>query len=97
MSENIYIGYEYKLRSGSPINTSGSSGFLHTFMAEKTKVTVKSVVESQDILVSSDFSGNGGDYISASYNRLNDVSGDKFHGREVEKPEYIEEDELNSL
>ena len=93
-----YIGYEYKLRAGSPINVGGGGGgFLQTFMAEKSKVTVKAVVEGNDMLNSSDFVGQGGNYVSATYNRYNDVSGDKFNGREVEKPEYIDEDDLKDL
>ena len=94
MSGPRYTGYEYRLRAGSPIVRAGGGGILQTFMAEKTEVTMISVLGGEDILTSSNFSANGGEYISAEYSRYNDKSGNKFSGREVKKPEYIQESEM---
>ena len=89
-----FIGYTYKIRAGNPMKVGDGTGYLHTFMAESNEVIVKPVVESSDMLESKDMLANGGDYISANYNRYKDKSGDKFNGKEVKKPEYIDEDEV---
>lgn len=89
-----YIGYEYKLRAGSPIKTTGDVGDLHTFMAEKSEVIIKHAMTSDDMLTSEDMLANGGEYVSANYNRHKERTGDKFSGREIKAPLYVDEDNI---
>ena len=95
MANDVTIdGEQYRLRASKPIPISTGDFVIHTFMAEKNKIINYLVT---DTLPGSDqFRGQGGtdDYISASFSRLPDVAGDKFQGRIVVSPEYIEEDAM---
>lgn len=83
----------YKLRAGSPMPTMDSGEFvLHTFMAELSRITIYACTES--LPASSEFRGQGGDLVSASFSRLNIKGGDVFQGKKVYTPDYIEEDDL---
>lgn len=90
----IYPGIQYKLRAGAPMSTESGSFILHTFMAEKIEFDIVAYTES--IKGSSDFRGQGGDFISANYTRLQDKSGNAFQGKVELSPEYVDEDELES-
>lgn len=94
MPEKSFVTEQYKLRAGAPMPIAGGTGFfvLHTFMAEKTDVRVYLCTES--LPASTEFRGQGGSLMSASFNRLLSVEGEVFSGQEVSNPEYIEESEL---
>ena len=91
----LVVGYQYKLRAGSPMGISGAKAtfVLHTFMAEKTKVD--NYLCTNTLPLSTEFRGQGGDLMQASFNRLQDVGGNTFQGRIMHEPDYIDEDELN--
>lgn len=88
--DQIYENTQYRLRCGNPINVGGSF-VLHTFMKEKTKVQMISC--TSELPPTSDFRGQGGPYISASFKQLNSKGGGIFSGRKVFSPDYIDEDE----
>lgn len=90
--EVIYPGVQYKLRAGSPMATEGGSFVLHTFMAEKLEFDI--IAYTTNLKKSSDFRGQGGEFISASYNRLQDGSGNAFQGKLERNPTYIDEDSM---
>lgn len=94
MPEKSFITEQYKLRAGAPMPIAGGAGsfVLHTFMAEKNDVTVFLCTDS--LPASSEFRGQGGDLISANFNRLLNVAGETFNGQQVGNPEYIEETDL---
>ena len=88
------VGHNYKTRTGGPFPVDGARFFVHTFMAEDTRITY---YEATDVLLtSSDMAGQGGDYVSASYNGLPYLVEGQFifTGQEVEKPNYIDEDDI---
>jgi len=88
------VGHNYKLRSGGPFPVDGHRFFVHTFKAEDYKVTYYEITTV--MLTSSDMAGQGGEYVSASYNGLPYLlnGGFVFTGQEVEKPDYIDEDQI---
>jgi hypothetical protein len=72
------------------MSVAGGDFVLHTFMAEKTKIDMELCTSS--LPSSSDFRGQGGDLISASFSRLkNEGGGELFQGKRVYPPEYVEE------
>lgn len=88
-----FTSYIYKLRSSGPLFRAG--GFIvHTFKAEKSEVTIHEVVTS--LKTSSDMAGQGGAYVSISYNSLPFVyeGGIAFSGNEVKKPVIIDENDM---
>ena len=94
-----YTSHSYKLRSGGPIPI-GSEGtitadfIVQTFKVEHTEIVIHEATEV--LLESDDMAGLGGDYVSASYQRLPFLTAEKqqaFSGSEVKKPTYEEEDE----
>ena len=88
------VGHNYKTRTGGPFPVDGSRFIVHTFMAEDYRVTY---YEATSILLTSeDMAGQGGDYVSASYNGLPYLLAGQFAftGQEVEKPDYIDEDQV---
>jgi hypothetical protein len=98
MAEAKYTTYTYRLRAGNPMPISQPGAFvLHTFKAEYGLTEVYTC--TTDLPPSSDFRGQGGDLLSASFSRLNVKGGNYFQGRKVFNYEYIEEDALpfNSL
>jgi hypothetical protein len=98
MPEQIYTGRaydikQYRLRASSPMPVAeGSYGgefVLHTFMAEVSYVDIYECTEY--LPGSSQFRGQGGGLMSASFSRLGDRSGNVFQGRAVHAPEYVDE------
>lgn len=92
----IYTTNQYRLRSGSPMSK-GDQGegdfYIHTFMAEITQVD--SYMYTTSLPESTEFRGQGGNFVSASFNRLTDRSGQVFSGKTIHSPSYVEEDELS--
>lgn len=87
-------GYQYKLRAGNPMPVTGQGNFkYHTFMAEKYQVDT--YLYTNDLPASSEFRGQGGDYFSANFSRLEDKSGGVFTGKVIHAPEFIQEESLN--
>lgn len=91
----IYTSSQYRLRAGAPMSK-GEQGegdfYVHTFMAEITQVD--SYMYTTSLPESTEFRGQGGNFISASFNRLVDRSGHVFSGKVMHSPEYVEETEL---
>ncbi len=93
VTEVSFDGETYRLRASSPMPTETEGSFvLHTFMAEKSKITIISC--TSDLPASSDFRGQGGDLMSASFSRLNVADGKVFSGKKTYAPTYIDEDEI---
>lgn len=93
MPELTYTGQVYRLRAGSPMPTSEIGKFkLHTFMAEKSNVDM--IICTELLPASSEFRGQGGTLMSASFTRLNTKGGATFSGKKVYAPEYVDEDIL---
>lgn len=90
----IIDGAQYRLRTSSPIPTSGGDYILQTFMAEKN--IIKAYLITETLPGSDQFRGQGGsdDFISANFSRLPDMSGNKFSGTAIVGPEYIDEDSI---
>jgi len=80
---------EYKLRAGPPMPVGDDKNILQTFGVNKYRIVIQTV--TKDIVDSSRFRGNGGDLVSASYNRLLDKSGLKFSARLVYSPSFEDE------
>jgi hypothetical protein len=88
-----FTSYTYRLRSSGPFPV--KAGFkIHTFMAEKSEVTVHEIITS--LLSSDDMALQGGEYVSASYSAYPyTLNGEiAFSGQEIKKPDYIEEDSM---
>jgi len=91
MPEVSFIGQQYRLRAASPMPTMQAGRFvLHTFMAELSDVEFIACTEV--LPASSDFRGQGGSLVSASYSRLNVKGGNVFSGKKVYSPSYVDED-----
>ena len=85
-----YTATQYRLRAGAPMPVQG--GFvLHTFMAEVSEVDI--IVCTSSIVGSDEFRGQtiGADLISASYTRLPDITGNRFQGKKVHSPSFVDE------
>ena len=93
MQELFYRGQVYRLRAGSPMPSAGAGEFvLHTFMAEVSDVDM--IACTENLPASSEFRGQGGDLMSASFSRLNVKGGRIFSGKKVYSPSYVDEDEI---
>jgi len=93
MPEVSFIGQQYRLRAGTPMPTMQSGRFvLHTFMAELSDVEFIACTEV--LPPSSDFRGQSGNLMSASYSRLNVKGGNLFSGKKVYEPTYVDEDDI---
>ena len=93
----MLIQYRYRMRAGNPMPATVNRFFYQTFMAEKIQIDVYEAKKAKDLLVTDDFRGRGGNFISASYNQLpyKDLDGDKvFSATEEHIPEFIEEEEV---
>jgi hypothetical protein len=91
MDDVYFEGQEYRLRAGPPMPISAAGSFvLHTFLAEKRKVDIIACTET--LPASSDFRGQGGSLMSASFSRLNIKDGNIFSGKKVYKPTFVQED-----
>lgn len=84
-----YSTNTYRLRCGAPMPLSGGNFVLHTFMAEKSRVDVAICVSS--IPSSSDFRGQGGNLMSASYTKLKGRSSGLFQGSKTHQPTFVPE------
>ena len=93
MADDVtYESEQFTLRAGAPMPCENGRQLLHTFMAEKNKITIYLYTES--IVGSSQFRGQGGNLISANYSRLPNIGGKSFQGKTVESPTYVDEDEI---
>lgn len=88
----VYRGQIYRLRAGSPMPTADGVFMLHTFMAEKSDIDVYAYTES--LPGSSQFRGQGGQFMSASFSRLQSIGGNSFQGKVVFSPIYVDEDSI---
>lgn len=87
MPEVSYYGEVARLRAGTPMATKTPGRFvLHTFMVEVSGVDFISCTES--LPASTQFRGQGGNLMSASFSRLNVKGGDTFSGKKVYSPRY---------
>jgi hypothetical protein len=84
-----YPGTQYRLRASNPIPKKNGGFVLHTFRVEKNKI--EAVAYTESLPGSEQFRGQGGEYISANFNRLSDVSGGVFQGKIVYNSEFIDE------
>ena len=90
MGISSYSTHSYRLRCGMPMPMGGGSFKLHTFMAEKSRIDIDLCTSS--LPSSSDFRGQGGNLISASFSRLkNEGGGELFQGKRVHQPIYVSE------
>jgi len=87
----IYEGSQYRLRASSPMPIQNGKFILHTFGAETNDITIYDCATS--LPRSSDFKGQGGHLVSASFSKIGDSTGSYFQGREVEAPQYVEEED----
>ena len=93
MAEKTYKSEQYRLRAGSPMPTQEGGNFvLHTFMAEKNAVDIVSCTSS--LPGSSQFRGQGGNMLSASFSRLNAKGGQTFSGKIVYSSTFVDEDDI---
>jgi hypothetical protein len=93
MPELVYRGQTYRLRAGSPMPAGAAGDFvLHTFMAEISDVDIFACTEN--LPASSQFRGQGGNLMSASFSRLNVKGGRIFSGKQVYSPEFVDEDAI---
>jgi len=90
--EEKYVGEVYRLRAGSPMPVANGGFVWHTFMAEKSEVTMYQC--TTELPASSDFRGQGGELVSASFSRLAVKGGEYFSGRTVKSPEFVDEDDI---
>jgi hypothetical protein len=88
--QGVFTGQQYRLRAGAPMPVMNGGFVIHTFMAELSQVD--SYLCTEELPGSHEFRGQGGNYISASFSRLNVRGGDKFQGKIIHSPSYIEED-----
>jgi len=92
--EEKITGWQYKLRAAAPMPVEGYGVFkYHTFMAEKYQIDT--YLYTNDLPSSTEFRGQGGSYLSASFNRLEDNSGEVFSGKVVYAPTFVEEEDLD--
>lgn len=93
--ESSYSTTTYRLRAGSPMPIAGAGEFVtHTFMAEKGTTEIFQCTSS--LPSSSDFRGQGGSLISATFSRLGVEDGNVFQGKKVYSPIFVEESEMGS-
>jgi hypothetical protein len=92
-TEKSFMAKQYRLRAGNPMPIGNGEFVLHTFMAEEADVEI--VACTDQLPSSTDFRGQGGNLMSASFSRLNVKSGSIFNGKKVYAPTYVDEDVLN--
>lgn len=89
----IFEGKQYRLRAGSPMPTSIRGEFvLHTFMAAYNDVSINTCTTS--LPSSSEFRGQGGNFMNASFSQLPYKGGTHFQGKVVENEIFISESGL---
>jgi len=97
MSEEVLVeGVKYRLRAGAPMNKGSQGGgdfVIHTFMAECSKVDM--IQYTENISSSTDFRGQGGELVAASFKRLSTNTGVGFSGTREYSPDYVDENIIN--
>ena len=95
MANQPYIGETYRVRAATPMAVTDRTGYFvwHTFMAERSRMFIWDCYVGV-LPASSQFRGQGGDFMTAQFSRLNAVGGEAFQGRITEKPTYVEEDQF---
>ena len=90
-----YIGETYKVRASTPMAVTENTGYFvwHTFMAERSKMYVYDCF-TEILPASSEFRGQGGNFMSAQFSRLNVAGGETFQGRITEAPIYVQENQF---
>jgi hypothetical protein len=89
---------KYKLRAGSPMEDENRNFILQSFGVDKS--LVDNHAATTVLLTSCDMWGLGGDYVSASYQRLPYLTEDceqAFSGQEEHRPEFVDESVLDEL
>lgn len=90
MEKTSYEGVTYRLRAGSPMPISEKGSFvIHSFKAERQVQNIYTC--AYELLASSDFRGQGGNFTAASYTRLPVIGQSIYKASETENPKYIEE------
>lgn len=96
MLNRPYVTESFTLRSAGPVPVSPGTFIVQTFGVEKT--TIKTYEATTRLLKTEDMAGQpGGEYISASYQRLPYLTGGGeqiFGGTEIEKPTFEDDHEL---
>jgi hypothetical protein len=85
---SVYHSEQYRLRAGAPMPAIGKF-VLHTFKAELSDIDIYACTD--ELPGSTEFRGQGGNYISGSFNRLPHRDGNLFQGKVTHSPTYIEE------
>lgn len=84
-----YIGYQYRLRAGSPMPTSNRGRFvLHSFMAERQQIDIETCEDR--LVASTAFRGQGGNLTAAQFSRL-PLSEERYNSKLTNTELYIEE------
>jgi len=89
MAEASFESEQYRLRAGTSMPVKGGKFKLHTFMGEISKVV--NYMCTENLPSSTDFRGQGGDLMSASFNRLAVEDGKIFSGKKIYSPTYVNE------
>ena len=96
MLNTPYVTESFTLRSAGPVPVSAGTFIVQTFGVEKT--TIRTYEATTHLLKTKNMAGQpGGEYISASYQRLPYLTegGDQiFSGTEIEKPTFEDDHEL---
>lgn len=87
-----YYGETYRLRAGAPMPVGGSRFVLHTFMAEVSRIEILNCATS--LPRSSDFRGQGGNYVSANFTRMSVRGGNHFNGKITHNPTFVDENRI---
>jgi len=98
MLNKAYETESFTLRSAGPMSVSEGKFTVQTFGVDKTKI--KTYEATTSLLSSEDMAGQGGDYISASYQRLpyltDEANEEVFSGTEIKKPVFDDSNELET-
>ena len=96
MINDEFFADEFKLRAGPPMPVGVGTGefVLQKFGVDKYQIIIQPTTDT--IVDSSAFRGQGGPYISASYSRLQDKSGNIFSARLVKSPTFEDESVLDT-
>lgn len=89
--------YRYKLRAANAQEDQNANFILQSFMAERSLLQIFEAKPADELLVTDDFRGQGGEYQQANYSRLpyKTQDGDQvFSATEEFPPIYIDEDDI---
>jgi len=93
MVDIVTTSQVYKLRAGYPMPIGNGTFIMHTFMAEMSDVY--NYLYTNTLPDSTEFRGQGGNYISANFTKLLDKNDESFQGRITNNPEFIDEDYIS--